>query len=151
MQKEILKLREDRFKKSLIDIDYIIHGVLLNIKKSKKKICLVSNADIIDVMHWGKSPLNKLFDDKIFSYKVGYLKPQKEIYEIALQKMGVKPEECIFIGDGGSDELKGAKELGMKTILSGHFLKRDKKQHDLIMKYADYYIDDFRQLINILC
>ena len=151
MQKEILKLREDRFKKSLIDIDFTIHDVLLHIKKSKKKICLVSNADIIDVMHWEKSPLNKLFDDKIFSYEVGYLKPQKEIYEIALQKMGVKPEECIFIGDGGSDELKGAKELGMKTILSGHFLKRDKKQNDLIMKYADYYIDDFRQLINVLC
>lgn len=149
-KKEILKLREDRFKKALMDIDFTIQDVLLDIKKSKKKICLVSNADIIDVMHWGKSPLNKLFDDKIFSYEVGYLKPQKEIYNIAFQKMSVKPEDCIFIGDGGSDELKGAKELGMKTILSGYLLKRDKKQHDLIMKYADYYIDDFMQLKNIL-
>lgn len=150
MMKEILKLREDRFKKTLIDIDFTILDVLSDIKKSKKRMCLISNSDIIDGMHWEKSPLNKLFDDKIFSYEVGYLKPQIEIYEIALKKMNVNPEECIFIGDGGSDELKGAKELGIKTVLSGHFLKRDKEQHDLIMKYADYFIEDFRQLKNIL-
>lgn len=61
-------------------------------------------------MHWNKSPLSKLFDDTIFSYEVGYLKPQTEIYEIALKKMNVNSEGCIFIGDGGSDELRGAKK-----------------------------------------
>ncbi|WP_461615390.1 HAD family hydrolase [Clostridium sp. Marseille-QA1073] len=83
---EILKLREERFKKSLIDVDSTILDVLADIKKNGKKICLLSNADIIDVMHWEKSPLNGLFDDTIFSYEVGYLKPQTEIYDIALKK-----------------------------------------------------------------
>lgn len=149
-KKEILKLREERFKKSLIDVDFTIFDVLLDIKKSGKKICLLSNADIIDVMHWDKSPLNNLFDDTIFSYEVGYLKPQTEIYEIALKKMNVNPKKCIFIGDGGSDELKGAKELGIKTILTGYLLKRDKKQHNIINKFADYYIEDFKEIKNIL-
>ncbi|MGH4122837.1 MAG: HAD family hydrolase [Clostridium sp.] len=149
-KKEILKLREERFKKSLIDVDFTILDVLLDIKKSGKKICLLSNADIIDVMHWDKSPLNNLFTDTIFSYEVGYLKPQTEIYEFALKKMNVNPEECIFIGDGGSDELKGAKELGIKTVLTGYLLKRDKKQHNIINKFADYYIEDFKEIKNIL-
>lgn len=149
-KKEILKLREERFKKSLIDIDFTILDVLLDIKKNGKKICLISNADIIDVMHWENSPLSNLFDDVIFSYEVGYLKPQSEIYEIALKRMNVNPEKCIFVGDGGSNELTGAKALGIKTILSGYLLKRDKKQHSELKKFADYYIEDFKEIKDIL-
>lgn len=84
---EILKLKEDRFKKSLIDVDYKIINALLDIKKSGKKLCLISNADIIDVMYWKESPLNDLFNERIFSYEVGYLKPQSEIYKIALKNI----------------------------------------------------------------
>lgn len=149
-KKEILKLREERFKKSLIDVDLTILDVLLDIKKKGTKLCLLSNADIIDVMHWQKSPLNNLFDDTIFSYQVGYLKPQTEIYEIALKKIHVNPENCMFIGDGGSDELKGAKQLGIKTILSGYLLKRDKGEQDTLKEFADYYIEDFKEINNIL-
>jgi len=149
-KKEILKLREERLKKSLIDIDSTIIDVLSDIKKNGKQICLISNADIIDVMHWNKSPLNNLFDSTIFSYEVGYLKPQIEIYKIALEKMNVSPKKSIFIGDGGSDELKGAKELGIRTILTGYLLKREKKQHNEIKKFADYHVEEFKELINIV-
>ena len=75
-------------------------------------------------MHWNKSPLSELFDDTIFSYEVGYVKPQSQIYKIGLKKMNTNSKKCIFVGDGGSDELKGAKELGMKTIIAGHFLEK---------------------------
>lgn len=149
-KKEILKLREDRLKNSLINVDPTILDVLSDIKNSGKKLCLISNADIIDVMYWDQSPLHDLFDDTIFSYEVGYLKPQKEIYKIALKKMKVNPENSIFIGDGGSDELKGAKELGIRTILTGHLLKREIKQHNEIKKFADYHIEDFKDLIDII-
>lgn len=147
---EILKLREKRFKKSLINVDLNIINVLLDIKKSGKKLCLISNADIIDVMYWGESPLNDLFDNTIFSYEVGYLKPQNEIYEIALKKMNTIPQKCIFVGDGGSDELKGAKELGMKTILTGYLLEKEREEHNEIKKFADYYIKDFKEIIDII-
>ncbi|WP_461615389.1 hypothetical protein [Clostridium sp. Marseille-QA1073] len=64
--------------------------------------------------------------------------------------MNVNPKECIFIGDGGSDELKGAKELGIKTILTEYLLKRDERQHNAIKKFADYYIKDFKEIKSIL-
>jgi putative hydrolase of the HAD superfamily len=148
--KEILKLREDRLKKSLIDVDYKIINALLDIKKSGKKLCLVSNADIIDAMYWHESPLNDLFDDTIFSYEVGYLKPQNEIYEIGLKKMNTIPQKCFFVGDGGSDELKGAKKLGMKTIQTGYLLEEERKDYNSIKNFADYYIKDFREIIDIV-
>jgi len=149
-KKEILKLREKRFKRALVEIDSKILSVLSDIKKSGKKLCVISNADIIDVMHWKKSPLNNLFDETIFSYEVGYLKPQSEIYKIALKRMNASPDECIFIGDGGSDELRGAKELGIKTVLTGYLLKRLKGEYELIKKFADWYIEDFEELTHII-
>ena len=149
-KKEILELREKRFKKSLIDVDSTIINVLLDIKKNGKKLCLISNADIIDVMHWKESKLNDLFDDTIFSYEVGYLKPQNEIYEIALKKMNTIPQKCIFVGDGGSDELKGAKELGMKTIQTGYLLENERKEPNSIKNCADYYIENFEEIIKIV-
>jgi putative hydrolase of the HAD superfamily len=149
-KKEILKLREERLKKSLIDIDSTIIDVLLDIKKNGKQICLISNADIIDVMYWNQSPLSNLFDSTVFSYEVGYLKPQIEIYKIALEKMNVSHQKSFFIGDGGSDELKGAKELGIKTIQTGYLLENEKKDPNSTKDFADYYIEDFKELINIV-
>ena len=149
-KKEILELREKRFKKSLIDVDSTIINVLSDIKKNGKKLCLISNVDIIDVMHWKESKLNGLFDDTVFSYEVGYLKPQNEIYEIALKKMNTIPQKCIFVGDGGSDELKGAKELGMKTIQTGYLLKSERKEPNSIKNCADYYIENFEEIIKIV-
>lgn len=147
---EVLRLREERFKKSIFEVDFSIIDVLLNLKKNGKKVCLISNADIIDVKHWKNSPLYNLFDDAIFSYEVGYIKPQIEIYNIALKRMNAKPEECIFIGDGGSDELKGAKELGIKTILTSYLLKRNERQLSTLKEFADYYIEDFQEIKNLL-
>jgi putative hydrolase of the HAD superfamily len=147
---EILRLREERFKKSLIEVDLNIIDVLLNLKKSGMKICLISNVDIIDVMHWKESPLYNLFDDVIFSYEVGCIKPQAEIYNIALSRMNAKPEECIFIGDGGSNELKGAKELDIKTILTSYLVKRNEKQLNALKEFADYYIEDFQEIKDLL-
>ncbi len=37
--------------------------------------------------------------------------------------LGVTPEECVFIGDGGSEELEGARDLGMATIMIAGFIR----------------------------
>lgn len=146
---EILDLRKNRFEKSLTDVDCKVLEVLSDIKKSGKRLCLISNADVIDVMHWKKSPLSNLFDNTVFSYEVGYVKPQSEIYHIGLNKMNTIPEKSVFIGDGGSDELRGAKKIGMKTILSGYFLEEERKDKAII-NFADYSIKDFREILEII-
>ena len=56
------------------------------------------------------------FEDGVFSHEVGVRKPNSKIYQIALQKANVKPEEALFIDDKES-ALKPAKEMGMITIL----------------------------------
>lgn len=146
---EILALREERFKHSLVEVDLDILRVLEQLKRKGKRLCLISNADPIDVKHWRESPLANLFDQTIFSYEVGYVKPQSEIYQIALCEMKAHPEECIFIGDGGSQELQGAKEAGISTVLTSYLLKRDEEQMEELKEYADFYTEDFREIDKI--
>ena len=50
------------------------------------------------------------------SYEVGVKKPDRRIYLKALQRLKLRPEECVFVSDAISD-LEGAREVGLKTIL----------------------------------
>ncbi|HSW92165.1 MAG TPA: HAD family phosphatase [Candidatus Saccharimonadales bacterium] len=58
-----------------------------------------------------------LFDEVIASCKVGYVKPEEEIYKIALDRFGVTAEESVFIDDKQYC-LDPATAMGFKTILA---------------------------------
>jgi putative hydrolase of the HAD superfamily len=56
-----------------------------------------------------------LFDHVIESSKIGIRKPDRRIYALMCEALGVEPSECIFIDDLGVN-LKPAREMGMRTI-----------------------------------
>ena len=45
-----------------------------------------------------------------------------------MNTLNVKPEECLYIGDGGSNELEAAKKLGMKAMQAIWYLKEGTTQ-----------------------
>ncbi len=61
------------------------------------------------------SEIMSLFEIVIESSKVGIRKPNPAIYELACEKMGIKPEEAVYLDDLGIN-LKPARALGMTTI-----------------------------------
>ncbi|MEV0454366.1 HAD family hydrolase [Catellatospora methionotrophica] len=61
-------------------------------------------------------PVNRLLHAKVFSVQTGCSKPDPRIYLAACDQLDVTPEECVFIGDGGSRELTGAQALGIRAI-----------------------------------
>lgn len=63
-----------------------------------------------------ESDIFYLFDGMVISYTVNFIKPEKEIYQILLQRYNLVPIECIFIDDVEKCIL-GAKKLGIQTIL----------------------------------
>ncbi|MGG4345912.1 HAD family hydrolase [Paenibacillus lautus] len=77
------------------------------------KLGLISNCSEEEVISFGQSGLAPYFDDVIFSYKVGVAKPNEEIYRLACERLSVTPQDSLFIGDGGSDELRGASNSGL--------------------------------------
>jgi epoxide hydrolase-like predicted phosphatase len=55
------------------------------------------------------------FDDFVLSYECGFIKPQNEIYEIALRKAQAPPSECVFVDDI-EENISAAASLGLNTI-----------------------------------
>lgn len=61
-------------------------------------------------------PVAGLLDASVFSVEVGYCKPDPRIYLTACDKLGVRTDECVYVGDGGSRELSGAAAVGMTAV-----------------------------------
>ncbi len=61
-------------------------------------------------------PLINKFDDYVLSYQVGHLKPDPEIYRVALQESGASPEESLFVDDL-AENIEAAEQLGMKGVV----------------------------------
>jgi len=45
------------------------------------------------------------------------MKPDARIYRLACEQLEVKPQECLYVGDGSSHELTGASRVGMHAVL----------------------------------
>ena len=65
---------------------------------------------------WPECRIAPYFDAFLCSSAVGLMKPDLEIYREGCRRLGTDPDECLFIGDGGSDELRGAKQAGMTPL-----------------------------------
>lgn len=149
-QREILIQRQNRMKSALMSVDECVLDTLTLIHNKGIKLCLISNADKIDSEYWKISPLADVFDEAIFSCDIGILKPDKKIYDYAMKRIKVTPAESIFIGDGGSDELIGAKQAGMLTVFTEYLDKKDEIKSQKLRTCADYHIDNFVELIDII-
>ena len=90
--------------------------MLSTLKEKGVKIGLISNcfSEEAELIH--KSVLYPFFDVACLSYEEGYMKPELEIFHSCMNRLGVKPQECLYVGDGGSRELETARELGMNAV-----------------------------------
>lgn len=111
---------------------------MLEALRSKNiKIGLISNCTEEEVRQWQASELAPYFDDVIFSYEAGLSKPDIRIYQLACERLGVKPEHALFVGDGGSYELDGANDAGLRpfhafwfnTYIESNYLKLVHPEH----------------------
>jgi epoxide hydrolase-like predicted phosphatase len=88
-------------------------------RKAGIKTGLISNS-WGDGLAYDPSLLEELFDAVVISGDVGLHKPQPEIYQLGAERIGVAPEECVFVDDL-RENCQGAEAVGMKAILHrGH-------------------------------
>ena len=78
--------------------------------------------------------IDSLFDAITLSCEAGLTKPDPGMYLSTCDALGVGPDECVFVGDGGSDELQGARALGIVAVLVdqewGVCRQREHNHHD---------------------
>ena len=58
---------------------------------------------------------DRLVDEMIISAEEGIVKPDERIYQIALDKLGVEPEETVFLDDLRVN-VEAARQLGIKAV-----------------------------------
>lgn len=97
--------------------------MLSKLKENKILIGLISNCFSEETEAIYKSEIIKYFDAIFLSYEQGIKKPDREIFERCISKLNVAPEECLYVGDGGSDELESSRDLGMKSLRATWYLK----------------------------
>jgi putative hydrolase of the HAD superfamily len=86
------------------------------LRRRGRRLGLVS-ACTDDVEHvWPGTAIAPLIDATVFSCSVGVNKPDPRIYEIACARLSVGPTECLYVGDGSNDELRGAERVGMRAV-----------------------------------
>jgi putative hydrolase of the HAD superfamily len=124
------------------------HVVSTLIKLKEKNLVLGIVSDAPRMRAWlrlAEMNLTHYFDVVVTLDDTGLLKPNKMPFEKALQKLKLKPEEILFVGDNPERDILGAKKAGMKTCLAKYgqkFFSRKVK--------ADFEINDVIELLDIL-
>ena len=139
--KELVTKREEAFAAHLQSIDESILQMLEDLKSTGVKIALLSNTDGSEVRSWSTSPLARYIDVAIFSHECESVKPEPTSYMAVVRELGVGAENCIYIGDGNSDELVGAETAGMKPFCATWFLDQhlDILGEDVIATRAKHF------------
>ena len=107
--------------------------------------CFSEEADVIR-----RSEIFPYFDAVYLSYEQGIQKPDEEIFQRCMDCLLTKAEECVYVGDGGSNELETARNLGMKAVQAAWYLQAgttqpSRRMHDFspmerpldVLKYLD--------------
>jgi len=121
-----------------------VANMLKELKKDYQ-LGIISNVSSEEVVYQIVSDLNidHFFEVIITSAGFGVRKPYPGIFYYALRGLGVeKIDSVIFVGDSMIHDIKGAKKLGMKTILISNYEEKSKE--------ADITIDEVRKVIDVI-
>jgi putative hydrolase of the HAD superfamily len=65
---------------------------------------------------YDRSAFPELFDGVVISGEVGMHKPQPEIFELACERVGLAPADCVFVDDL-RENCEGAEAVGITAVL----------------------------------
>lgn len=110
-----LNAYQEAFRKDELPDEQLFEFIETELKP-KYKLAMVSNATGDSVRR--KIPAEKLnlFDEILVSGEVGLLKPDPELFQLALDRLSVTAGETVFVDDH-KDYIDGAKQVGLQTIL----------------------------------
>jgi len=90
---------------------------LLSGLHGKAKLAIVSNNLLSEqIPKLNELDFEKYFDVLVTSAEAGVAKPDKRIFEIALEKLSVSPDEAVVIGDSFDKDIVGAHNAGIRSI-----------------------------------
>ena len=123
-----------------------VNKTLMALAKSAIKMGLVSDAPSREAwMRIYYLNLYHFFDVVITLDDSGERKPSAKPFQMALDRMGLRPEETVMIGDWPERDVVGAQQIGMKTAFARYGDTFGTQQSG-----ADWDLDDIYQLVGII-
>jgi putative hydrolase of the HAD superfamily len=86
------------------------------------------------------------FDPIVISGDHGYRKPDRRLFQLALDEIGVAAENAVYVGNDMHRDIFGAREAGMTTVL----FESDQGTSAYLDCVPDYRITDLRDLLKVL-
>ena len=116
---------------------------------NRKGACLgvISNCDerLMDVLQ--SMNLASHFAFILLSVFTGHQKPRAEMFQMAIERLKVRPEECLHVGDSVQQDYEGARAVGMAAVV----LDRDGSVAESYPHIpSDHFINDLTKLESLL-
>ena len=98
---------------------YLFEDVIevINYLKEKYRLAILTNGSPISQRRKLESTgILDLFELSVVSGEVGIDKPDSRIFDVMCDKLNVKPEDCLYIGDNYINDVLGARNAGWQAI-----------------------------------
>jgi len=120
---------------------------VLDVLRERYKLAVVTDAQSA----YARAELHKVglldyFDPIVVSGDHGYRKPDRRLFQLALDGMGVAAEHALYVGNDMHRDIFGAQEAGMTTVM----VESDQGADVHLDCVPDYTITDLRGLLTIL-
>ncbi len=119
-----IQCKEEAFEHLHIEIVPMLKAL----KEKGILIGLISNCFSEEAAVIKKSILYPFFDAVCLSFDEGIQKPNPAIFKRCIEKLDLPADECLYVGDGGSNELEAAEAIGMKAVQAVWYLKEGTNQ-----------------------
>ncbi len=143
--KKIIELKRDFFWKNFKSIKVFpgTYRLIAYLQKKKIKIALATSAKRDELNLYFKTlKIKDSVDITVSADEVKKSKPDPQTIQIILNKLKIKPEEALMVGDAVHD-IESGKQAGVTTIgvLTGYTSKKQFNQH-----HTDYIFPDIQNL-----
>jgi putative hydrolase of the HAD superfamily len=123
-----------------------VFPTLIELIKMGIKLAVVSDAPSKEAwLRLSYLNFHHIFDVVITYDETRERKPSPVPFNMALQQLNLKADECLMIGDWAERDIVGAKTVGMKTVFARYGDTFDTKNPD-----SDYDINSISELIDIV-
>lgn len=125
--------------------------VVLELYRRGYRLGIVSNTitstEIPEVLH--NLQIAGCFETVVLSCREGIRKPDPELLTRAVQRLGVAPGRCVYVGDRLNRDLKGAREAGFAAGVIRRAFDMEQQQREYPDLVPDHYVNDLHGLLTL--
>jgi putative hydrolase of the HAD superfamily len=120
------------------------------LKNHGYKTGLISNCSIEIPILWQETAFADAIDTPIFSSRVRLRKPDPLIFQLACERLGVTPEDCLYVADGEDHELAAAAKVGLHPVLIRTVTQKTSGSHQEAREWQGITISSLPEVLQLV-